>query len=64
MLIESIIRTFKEKYLKQLNWNTKEKPESSQSIPKYSQPTGKPFLMGELDQMVQIYLRVLSKRKE
>ena len=39
---------------------SKERREPKQQISKYSSPTGRPLLLGDLDRMVQSYLRALS----
>ena len=40
----------------------KEKLEESKSITKYARKTGRPYLLGELDEMVQKHIRSLSKK--
>ena len=59
---ESTVRTFKKKYYELLREKSKEELDKSQSVPKYSRKTGRPFLLGELDEMVRKYLLTLSKR--
>ena len=59
---ESTVRAFKKKYYEELMYKTKEDLEASQTIPKYSRQTGRPHLLGELDEMVKKYLLTLSKR--
>ena len=59
---KSSVRSFKKKYYEELKYKTKEDLEASQSIPKYSQQTGRPHLLGDLDEMVKTYLLTLSKR--
>ena len=61
-LSESTVRTFKKKYYELLREKSKEELDQSQSVPKYSRKTGRPFLLGELDEMVRKYLLTLSKR--
>ena len=56
------VRSFKNKYYKQLREKSKEELDKPQTIPRYSQKTGRPLLLGELDKMVQKYLLTLSKR--
>ena len=59
---ESTVWTFKKKYYELLREKSKEELDKSQSVPKYSWKTGRPFLLGELDEMVQKYLLTLTKR--
>ena len=59
---ESSVRSFKTKYYEELKYKTKEDCEASQSIRKYSRQTGRPYLLGDLDEMVKTYLLTLSKR--
>ena len=61
-LSESTVRTFKKKYYEELSRHTKEQLEASQRIQKYSTKTGRPLLLGELDEMVRKYLLSLSKK--
>ena len=61
-LSESTARSFKKKYYEQLRERSKEELDKSQTIPRYSQKTGRPLLLGELDEMVRKYLLTLSKR--
>ena len=61
-LNESTVRSFKAKFYQEINQAAKEMRNPIKSIPKYSQPTGRPLMLGELDSMVQTYLRALSKR--
>ena len=61
-LSESTVRSFKKKYYEQLREKSKEELDKSQTIPRYSQKTGRPLLLGELDEMVRKYLLTLSKR--
>ena len=61
-LTESTVRTFKKKYFEELRHKTKEEPDESQCIQKYSRQIGRPYLLGELDEMVRKYLLALSKR--
>ena len=62
MLNESTVRSFKAKYYQEINQVAKEKRNLTKNIPKYSQPTGQPLMLGELDSMVQTYLQALGKR--
>ena len=52
-LNESTVRSFKAKYYQELNQAAKEMRNPTKGIPKYSQPTGRPLMLGELDSMVQ-----------
>ena len=61
-LNESTVRSFNANYCQVINQVAKEMCNPTKSIPEYSQPTGRPLMLGELDSMVQIYLRALSKR--
>ena len=61
-LSESTVRTFKKRYYKKMR-KCKEKLEESKSIMKYARKTGRPHLLGELDEMVQKHIRSLSKKK-
>ena len=61
-LSESTVRSFKKKYYEQLRERSKEELDKSQTIPMYSQKTGRPLILGELDEMVRKYLLTLSKR--
>ena len=56
------MRSFKKKYYGELKYKTKEDLEASQSILKYSRQTGRPHLLGDLDEIVKTYLLTLSKR--
>ena len=56
------MRSFKTKYYEELKYKTKEDREASQNILKYSRQTGRPHLLGDLDEMVKTYLQTLSKR--
>ena len=62
-LNESTVRSFKAKYYQEINQVAKEKRNLTKNIPKYSQPTGQPLMLGELDSRVQTYSRALSKRR-
>ena len=59
---ESTSRSFKKKYYEQLRERSNEELDKSQTIPRYLQKTGRPLLLGELDEMVRKYLLTLSKR--
>ena len=61
-LTESTVRTFKKKYYQEVTAAAKEQRQPSQKLTRYSQPTGRPRLLGEIDEMVQTYLMALSKR--
>ena len=60
-LSESTVRTFEKRYYEEVR-KCKEKLEESKSITKYAQKTGRPYLLGELDKMVQKHIRSLSKK--
>ena len=60
-LSESTVRTFKKRYYEEVR-KCKEKLEESKSITKYAWKTGRPYLLGELDEMVQKHIRSLSKK--
>ena len=60
-LSESTVRTFKKRYYEEVR-KCKEKLEESKSITKYARKTGRPYLLGELDEMVQKHIRSLSKK--
>ena len=51
-LTESTVRTFKKKYYQELTAAAKEQRQPSQKLSRYSQPTGRPRLLGEIDEMV------------
>ena len=61
-LTESTVRSFKKKVEDEIKKASKERREPKQQISKYSSPTGRPLLLGNLDRMVQSYLRALSNR--
>ena len=61
-LNESNVREFKKKYNTEIANATKEKREAASVIPKYSSQTGRQLLQGELDSMVQTYIKQLSNR--
>ena len=54
-LKESTIGTFKKKVEKKLNNANREKRDVNKSILKYSNPTRRLLLFGELSNMVQVY---------
>ena len=58
----STVRTFKKRYYEKVR-KCKEKFEESKSITKYARKTGRLYLLGKLDEMVQKYIRSLSKKK-
>ena len=60
-LSESTVRTFKKRYYEAVR-KCKKKLEESKSITKYARKTGRPYLLGELDEMVQKHIRSLSKK--
>ena len=53
---------FKVKVEKELNDACKEKRDPQKSISKYSAPTGRPLMLGDLDKMVQTYIKAVSSR--
>ena len=55
------VRTFKKRYYEEVR-KYKEKLEQSKSITKYARKTGRPYLLGKLDEMVQKHIRSLSKK--
>ena len=59
---ESTAREFKKRYNTEIANAAKEKREVTKLIPKYSSHTGRPLLLGELDIMVQTYIKQLSNR--
>ena len=59
-LSESTVRSFKKRYFEQLSQKSKEEVERAQSIK--NRKTGRPLLLGELDDMVRKYLVNLSRR--
>ena len=61
-LKESTIRSFKTRVIKEIKDASKEQQEVTQSLKKYSKPTGRPLLLGELDAMVQSYIKAVSSR--
>ena len=61
-LNESTVRTFRKKVEAELKSAVKEKREITKAIAKYSSPTGRPLMLGQLDSMVQTYLLAQSQR--
>ena len=61
-LNESTVREFKKKYNPEIANAAKKKREVANIIPRYSSQTGRPLLLGELDNMVQTYIIHLSNR--
>ena len=61
-LKESTIRTFKSRVVKEITDASKEKRAVVQRLPKYSLKTGRPLLLGDIDQMVQTYIKSVSSR--
>ena len=55
-LNESTARSFRKKVEAELKIASKEKREPSKVIVKYSSPTGRPLMLGQLDSLVQTYL--------
>ena len=60
-LSESTVRTFKKRYYKEVR-KCKGKLEELKSITKYARKTGRPYLLGELDEVVQKHIHYLSKK--
>ena len=58
ILNESTIHEMKKRYEELLKTKTK----VPQIIPKYRVPTGRPLLLGDIDQMVQSYIKALRAR--
>ena len=56
------MREFKKKHKTEIGNTAKEKREVANVIPKYSSHTGRPLILGELDSMVQTYIKQLSNR--
>ena len=56
------MREFKKKHNTEIANTAKEKREVANVIQKYSSHTGRPLLLGELDSMVQTYIKQLSNR--
>ena len=61
-LNESTARYFKKRYEDSLNERNKNKTTPSKALTKYKTKTRRPLLLGELDAMVQKYLRAASNR--
>ena len=61
-LKESTVRSFRTKVEAELKKALKEKREPSKTIAKYSSPTGRPLMLGQLDSMVQTYILAQSNR--
>lgn len=61
-LNESTVRDFKKRYTPELANAAKEKREVKKSILRYSSKTGRPLILGDLDSMVQTYIKQLSNR--
>ena len=59
---ESTACSFKKKYEEKINENKENGTTLSKSIPKYKTKTGRPLMLGELDVMVQKYIRALSNQ--
>ena len=62
ILNESTVRDFRKRFEEELKKSTKEKTEMPNLIPKYITKTGRPLLLGEIDEMVQSYITALSSR--
>ena len=61
-LNESTVRNFKSKVQNEIHKASIEKRKPMESISKYSSPTGRPLMLGELDSMIQSYIKSLSNR--
>ena len=61
-LRERTVRTFKKRYYEEVR-KGKEKLDESKKIHKYRRKTGRPYLLGDLDEMVQQHLLSLSKKE-
>ena len=61
-LNESTVHEFKKRYNTDIANAAKEKREVTKLIPNYSPQTGRPLLLGDLDSMVQTYIKKLSNR--
>jgi len=48
--------------VKEIKNASKEKRAVVQSVPKYSLKTGRPLMLGEIDKMVQTYIKAVSTR--
>ena len=59
-LKESTIRSFKARVVKEIKDAPKVKQEVTQSLSKYSKSIGRPLMLGELDEMVQSYIKAVS----
>ena len=61
-LNESTVRLFKKKVEEETKKTSKERRAPKQQINKYSSPTGRPLLLGDLDRMAEGFVRALSNR--
>ena len=61
-LNQSTVREFKKRYNTEIANAAKEKREVTKLIPKSSSQTGQPLLLGDLDSMIQTYIKQLSNR--
>ena len=62
-LKERTVQTCNQKVEKKLTLAVEEKRKVKKSIPKYSIPTAcHPLMLGELDKMMQVYLKAVSSR--
>ena len=61
-LKESTIRSFKTRVTKEIKDASKEQRQVTQSLKKFSKPTRRSLLLGELDAMVQSYIQAVSSR--
>ena len=53
---------FRKRFEEEMRNAIKEKKEMPKSIPKYSSKTGRPLLLGEIAEMVQVYITALSSQ--
>ena len=63
-LNESTARYFKKRYEDSLNERNENETTPSKALTKYKTKTGRPLLLGELEAMVQKYLRAARNRGE
>ena len=61
-LTESTVREFKKRSNTEIPNSAKEKREVTKLIPKYSSRTSRLLLLGDLDSMIQTYIKQLSNR--
>ena len=61
-LKESTIHSFKTRVIKKIKDASKKQREVKQLMKKHSKPTNRPLLLGELDEMVQSYIKAVDSR--